>query len=244
MVSYRHFTVFATTISASTNLIKPACARVLPSQINPAFFLMPPPTPSPGDTAPLEPTGQPLISALVENWRGIRQNSIVLARRAEVAENAVCDVVEPFQTAHDSYAALQRELDGVPALTEQISRISSSVAGVIDKVTRLEIALDLAIKQHNESIIHAARINADDALLQERGRLHTEFVETRREVTVARQRRVDAALRAHKAQVQAQVENAMAQYALRATAAAAEETATTGSITASSAAVAVPGILR
>jgi hypothetical protein len=159
-----------------------------------------------------EQVGQELLSALVQNWRGMRQNSIGLAARAESAEQLVCDSVDTFQHGHDRYANMQRELQTVPVIADQVARLTQGVHGIIDKVTRLEIALDLAIKQHNESIVAQARADADATLTRTRVRLHHDFTEARRTMQAARQKHVETVLKAHRAKVQAELDSAMTNF--------------------------------
>ncbi len=155
---------------------------------------------------PEDSIGQELLAGHVVNWRALRSNSIDLAKRAETAEHTACDMVDAFHGAHSTYVALNKELDSLPQATAQLARLAESIGSLLDKFSRLEIALNLSIQHHNDALVAHARADAGRTLRQARERLHSEYAEARSDMLEARQRHVEAVHRAHLRRVSAAAE--------------------------------------
>lgn len=154
--------------------------------------------------------GTEFLNSVIYAWRHIREKTVHLSERARSAEDNFLAHMSHFQVAHHNYSTLQREIDGVPPLTSSLASLSTSVSQIADKLNRVELALDFVAKEREQDKILQADLEHSRRLITLRRKLYAEHNKAKADVDAARTRQYEQAVKKTRADMKANLDNAMA----------------------------------
>lgn len=157
--------------------------------------------------------GADLLANNVNSWKVLRARSIATAEKAAQVEGTLGVIVDKLEAKHASYAALQRQLDTLPAMNASLERLMDVVSEVSEKVSRLEIVLDLVVKQRDALAIVEEHANAQRQVDVLKDKLAREYLEGKRTVEEKRLKQVEKVLRDRRSSAEREIKAAIGQIA-------------------------------
>ena len=155
------------------------------------------------------PVGEEFMSHSIQIWRLIRARNIANAERARALEEATLAEIEKFQRQHQAYANLQMQLDKLPEMQRTLMQMHKNVEAIINKTSRLELALDIVLKERDKAKLAELEMERENELAVMRVTLEREYLATKRNVEAAREKRVQKEINARKEAYENQLRQAL-----------------------------------
>lgn len=151
------------------------------------------PTQPSDSSSPQALYGMEYLNAVIYSWRHVREKSIALSENAHTTEDQLLSHINSFQTFHNSYSTLQKELEGLPSINASLSSMTDSIRKMTDRVNRIELGLDLLEKEREKDDLLALRLDHTRRMTILRRKLHQEHSQMKKEVEIARVRKYEIA---------------------------------------------------